>query len=330
MRVKVFIIPWFLCVFGVPLFAQESGSLAPLSGRSEIGYLNLIQQPSVCACWEVPLLSIKSKPTLSIDIPISPFWDTAKEDRIANRTLQFGGSATPLKDIVMFGGWLVPKVNFTASDFRITVEAGIMKALNVSPSRIMEQARGNLEGSFWFVLMGADSFFGQEKIPSGIKGLNFDADFRRRSIGGQGWLGIKIGDFNQNFIAGRYGNGYVQTEGENHFNVSGLDNLDWFPLYVEEFRIESFSVDGQVKIKKIRQSARFDKIEYERVIPSPDSSRFGENRLYDMFLKTETEIMPLSHVGVVLIWTKDFRDQNRLIFINDYSSIRIILRLAFN
>ncbi len=327
--VKVLIMSLALCICGPALSAQEEPP--PLESRPTIWYAVLVQPPAICSCFPIKPLPKKQGPTLSVDIPLSPFWDTVREDRIKNNTIQFGGSATPWKNTAIFGGWPVPRIIFAASDFRAMLEGGIMKTLNVSPSRIMGQVRGGLEGSVFYVLVGADGFWGQEQVLSATKGVNFDANFRRLSFGRQGWLGVKVGDFNRNFIAGRYGKGYAWTEGETRFVVpSIIGELDWFPAYFEEFKTTSVSVEGKVKVKRISQSIRFDDVKYERVIPSPDPLRFGENRLHDLWLRTETEVMPLSHVGVVVIWTKDFRDQNRLMFINDYSSVRVLLRLVFN
>mgnify|MGYP001603194502 CR=1 FL=1 len=326
-----------LCVLETTLFAQTEKDLSPLPSKPVVWYALLVQPPSTCQCLPIHSPSQKHSPpkkqgpVFSLDIPLSPFWDTVAEDRIKNQTIQFGGSATPLKNTVMFGGWPVPRINFAAPDFRASLEGGIMKTLDVSPSRTMEQIHGTLEGSVFYVLVGAERFWGQEQVPQAIKGVNFNADFRRLSSGEQGWLGVKFGDFNRSFIAGRYGRGYARTEGKTRFIVPSIpDELDWFPLYLEEFKTLSFSVDGKVKAKWISQSVRLDRVEYERIILSPDPSRFGENRLEDMWLRTETEVIPLSHVGVVVIWTKDFRDQNRLMFINDYSSARVLLRLSFN
>ncbi len=324
------------CVYGTILFAQTETNLPPLPSRPIVDYAPLFQVHLVCqylpihSLSKTHSLSKKQGTVLSVDIPLSPLWDTVQEDRIKNRTIQFGGSATPLKSIVEFGGWPVPRIIFAAPDFRTILEGGVMKTLGINPSRIMEQAHAVLDGAVWYVLVGAEGFFGQEEISRITKSVNFETDFRRRSYGGQGWLGIKIGDFNRSFIAGRYGRGYARTEGETRFIIPSIDELDWFPLYFEEFRTVSVSVEGKAKVRRISQSVRFNRVEYERMIPSPDPLRFGENHLEDMWLRTETEIMPLPHVGVVMIWTKDFRDQNRLMFINDYSSVRVLLRLAFN
>lgn len=319
-----------LCIWGTMLFAQTETNLPVLPSRIIVYSIYLVQPSFTCQCLRSNLPSKKQGPVLSLDIPLSPFWDTVREDRIKNRTIQFGGSATPWNNTVMFGGWPVPRVVFAAPDFRTVLEGGRMKTLYVSPSRTMEQFHGALEGSIWYGLVGADGFFGQEEILRATKSLNFEADFHRLSYGYQGWFGMKVGDFNRSFIVSRYGNGFIHTEGSTHFNVPDIGNLDWFPLYLEEFRTTFFSIEGKVKVKRISQLVRFDQVKYERVIPSPDPLRFGENRLEDMWLRTETEILPLSHLGIVMIWTKDFRDQNRLMFTNDYSSVQILLRIAFN
>ena len=299
-----------LCICGTNLLAQTETNLPPPSPPSQ-------KQGSV----------------LSLDIPIYPLWDTVQENRIKNRTIQFGVSAMPWKDTIKFGGWPLPRIIFAVSNFKATVEGGIMKTLEVGPSRTMKQGHVVLEGSMFYVLVGVGGFFGQEQIQRVIKIVNFETDFRRFSYGWQYWLGVKVGDFNRSFVAGRYGRGHVQTEGSIKFNVPNIDDLDWFSLYFEEFRIISLSVEGKVKVKFISQSVRLDQIEYERVILSPDPLRFGENHLEDRWLRTETEITPFSRFRVlrgVVIFTKNFRDQNRLMFINDYSSARVLLRLAFN
>lgn len=331
MKKKVISMAIMLCIWEVVLFAQKRPP--PLESRSTVWYTLLMQPSSTCSCFPTPPLTKKQGPTLSVDLSISPFWDTVKNDRIKNRSVQFGGTATPMKNTVMFGGWPVPRVTFAVSDLRAILEGGIMKTLDVDPFRTMEQARSVLEGSLWHALVGAEGFFGQEQILTAYKGVNFNADFRRRSSGGQGWLGVKFGDFNRSFVTGRYGKGYARTEGATHFNVPNIEDLDWFPLYFEEFKTTSFSVEGKAKAKRISQLVWFNRTEYKRVILSPDSLRFGENRLEDMWLRTETEVTPFSRARLlrgVVIFTKDFRDQNRLMFINDYPSLRVLLRLSFN
>jgi len=328
---------WVLIMLGIcgtTLFAQTETDLLPLPSEPFFWYMPLVQPPLTS-----PVIKIyirpppeKQRSVFSLDIPILPRWDTVKEDRVKSHTIQFGETTTPWRDTVIFGGWPVPRVTFTSPNFRVSLEGGIMKALDENSSRTMKQVHMITERGLWYVLIGTERFFGQEEILRASKGLNFESDFRRRSYGGQWWLGLKVGDFNRSFIAGRYGKGYVRTEGLNHFNVPSISNLDWFLIYLEEFKTKSFSIDGKVTGKRISQSVRFDRIEYERLVLSPDPLRFGENHLEDMWLRTETEVAPFPRArflrGVVVL-TKDFRNQNRLMFINDYSSMRVLLRLAF-
>src|SRR3989344_973325 len=321
-----------LCIFRTASFAQTDAQPPVLPSEPIISYTLFVQPHLTCQCLPTNSTPKERAPIFFLDIPISPFWDTVGADRIKNRTIQFGGSATPWKETAVFGGWPVPRIIFAVSDFRASVEGGIMKTQNASLVRTMEQAYVTLDGAVWYVLVGAEGFFGQEQIPRATKSVNFEADFRRRSYGGQGWLGIKIGDFNRSFIVGRYGRGYARTEGSTRFNVPSVDDLDRFSLYAEEFKIESFSVEGKARAKRISQSVQFERVEYQRVIPSPDPLRFGENHLQDMRLETETEITPFPRARLlrgVVVLTKDFRNQNRLMFINDYSSVRVFLRLAF-
>ncbi|KKR02524.1 MAG: hypothetical protein UT29_C0001G0004 [Candidatus Yanofskybacteria bacterium GW2011_GWA1_39_13] len=314
------------------VFAQAETSLLPLSSTFDVNFIPLAQSISGCDCSKTDSVSKKQKSVFSLDIPLLPFWETVQEIRIKNRDIQFGDSTTPWEKTVKSKSWPLPRVVFASPDFRMSVEGGAIKTSDANLSRKMTQVSLGLEGSLWFVLIGADGLVGQEQIPGIMKGVNFEANFRRRSGGGQGWLGVKLGDFNHNFIVGRYGRGYIYTDGSTRFNIPDVDDIDWLPVYVEEFKTTSFSVEGKMRTKLISQSVRFDGVEYKRVTPSPDSMRFGENRLEDLWLTTETEIVPFPRIdflrGVVVL-TKDFKDKNRLMFFNDYSAVRIFIRLAF-
>lgn len=325
------------CVWAGSAFAQtEESPLLP--SRSIATYVFLVQPISSCECIKDYSISDKSSfqkegLAFSVDIPLYSSWDTAGENRIKNRTIQFGGSATPMKETVAFGGWPVPRVILAAPEFRAVFEGGAMKTTGTDFSRTMEQFQGSLEVSIFHVLVGVDGFFGQEEIPQATKSLNFNADFFRQSYGEGGRLGLKLGDFDNSFIAGRYGRGYIRTEASTRFNVPGISELDRFPLYSEEFRTTLFSVEGRVRARWISQSLQMDRVGYKRVVSSPDPLRYGENNLQDIWLRTETEIIPiprLHFVRGVLIFTKDFRDQNRLMFMNDYSSLRFVLRIGIN
>lgn len=319
-----------LCVFATNLFAQTETALPILTSKPVVGYTPFVKPVSDCQCFKTDSPSKKQRPVFSLDIPLSPSWNTVREDRIKNHTIQFGGSATLWDKTIGSKGWPIPRVVFASPDLRMSVEGGVIKTSDANFSRKMTQINFALDKNLWFVLIGTNGFFGHEQIPRIINGVNFDADFRRRSIGGQGWLGVKFGDFNRNFIAGRYGRGYIRTDGKIRFVVPSIvEELDWFSEYLEEFKTESISVEGKVKAKWISQSVRADWVKYNRVVPSPDPLRFGENRLEDVWLRTETEVMPFKHLGIVVVLTKDFQDQNRLMFINDYSSARVFIRLAF-
>jgi len=330
MMTKTLCVVVVLCVFATNLFAQTETALPILTSKPVVGYTPFVKPVLTCQCFKIDSPPKKRGPVLSLDIPLSPSWDMVQEERIKNHTIQFGQSGTSWKETSRSKGWPLPRINFTSSSFRMSAEGGVIKTQGANLSRTMTQARVSLEGSLWFVLVGADGFVGQEQIPGIMKGVNFDADFLRSSYGGQSWWGIKLGDFNRNFIVGRYGRGYVRTDGEIRFIVPSItEDLDWFSEYLEEFKTESASVEGKVKTKWMGQSVRVDWMKYSKVVPSPDPLRFGENYLEDMWLRTETEVMPLSHLGVVVALTKDFRGQNRLMFINDYSSVRVFIRLAF-
>ena len=322
-----------LCFYGTTLFAQTETDLSPLPSVLNACYVPFAKPVSACHCSKINSASEKHKSVFSLDIPLLPFWETVSVDTIKNQTVQFGESTTSWVDTTRFDGWPVPKIVFATSDFRMSTEGGVLKTSATNISRTMKQVRMTLDGSLWFVLIGADGLIGQEQIIGIMKGVNFQADFRRRSGGGQGWLGVKFGDFNHNFVTGRYGRGYIYTDGSTRFNIPDVDGIDWLPTYVEEFKSTSFSVEAKMGLKRIGQSVRFDRLEYERIIPSPDPLRFGKNRFEDLWLTAETEIAPFSKFDVlrgVIVLTKDFGDKNRLMFINDYSSIRFFVRLRFD
>lgn len=325
-----------LCVSATTLFAQEEVVPLPLSAKLPIvGYISFIKPVLSCDCLKKETSSKKVKPKVkpifSLDIPIASSWDTVEEDRIKNHTVQQGSSMPLWVKTSRSDKWPIPRIIFSTQNFRIETEGGVMKVLTPSP-RTMAQVDMVMEKSIWFVLVGAGGFFSQEDFPEFSREVNFSADFRRLSVGRQGWLGIKLGDFNRNFIAGRYGRGNIYTDGSALFNVPGVDGLDWLPLYIEEFKTESLSVEGKAKTRWVSQSMQINRVEYKRVTPSPDPLRFGENRFEDLWLTSETEITPFPKVGIlrgVIVLTKDFRDKNRLMFFNDYSAVRFFIRLVF-
>lgn len=321
-----------LCICGTGLFAQAEINPPPLSMVPNTYYVSFVQPISDCCCVKKDSTPKKQGSVFSLDVPVASSWEMIDEDRIKKHTIQSGGSMPLWVKTAKSDKWPVPRIIFSTPNFMVKAEGGVAKVSTPSP-RTMAQADMATERSVWFVLVGASGFFGQEQVSEIEKGVNFSADFRRRSGGGQGWLGIKFGDFNRNFIAGRYGKGYVYTDGADQFNVPGVDGLDWLPVYIEEFKTELASVEGKTRTRWISQSVRVDWVKYNRVNLSPDPLRFGENYLEDMWLRTETEITPFSKINFlrgVVVLTKDFGDKNRLMFFNDYSSVRFFVRLTFD
>lgn len=322
-----------LCFYGTNLFAQTETDSQLLPYVPNVYYVPLAQPVSDCHCSKINSVSKKQESVFSLDIPLLSFWETVHVGRIKDHNIQFGGSVTPWENTVRSKIWPLPRILFASPDFRMSAEGGVIKTSDANLSRTMTQVDLAFEGSLWFVLIGTDGFLSYEQIPRIMKGINFEADFSRRSGGGQGWLGVKFGDFNHNFIAGRYGRGYTYTDGLTRFNIPNIDGIDWLPVYVEEFKTASISIEGKMRTKWISQSVRIDGVEYKRMVPSPDSMRFGENRLEDLWLTTETEIIPFPRIDFlrgVIVLTKDFKDKNRLMFFNDYSAMRIFIRLSFD
>lgn len=331
--IKVLCIAVTLCVSATTLFAQEEVAPLPFSAKLSAVYVVFAKPILNCQCLKTEEVPVKKRSLVfSFDVPVVSSWDTVEDDRIKNHTVQQGSSMSGWVKTAKSDSLLFPRIVFSTPNFRIKAEGGVMKFL-IPNSRTITQRHLVLERSIWFVLAGADGFFSQEQAPDIIKGVNFSADFRRLSVGRQGWLGVKLGGFNRNFLAVRYGRGYTDTKGETHFNVSGIDGLDWFTLYSEEFKTEFLSVEGKIRAKRISQSLRIDGVEYRRVTPSPDPLRFGENRFQDLWLTAETEIAPFPKVNFlrgVVVLTKDFGNKNRLMFFNDYSAVRFFVRLSFD
>lgn len=333
MTVKILCTVIMLCFCGTTLFAQTETDLSPLSSVLNNYYVPFAQPISDCRCVKTESTPKKQGSVFSLDVPLLPFWETVNVDTIKNKTIQFGEATPPWGNMIKSGGWPAPKIIFATSDFRMLAEGGVIKTSAINISRTMKQVHISIDGSLWFILIGADGLVSQEQIPRIMKGVNFEADFSRRSGGGQGWLGVKFGDFNHNFIAGRYGRGYTYTDGSTRFNIPNIDGIDWLPVYVEEFKTTSISIEGKMRTKWISQSLRIDGVEYKRVNPSPDPLRFGDNRFEDLWLTAETEVTPFPKVDFlrgVIVLTKDFGDKNRLMFFNDYSAVRFFVRFSFD
>ncbi|MBI2068784.1 MAG: hypothetical protein HYT67_01625 [Candidatus Yanofskybacteria bacterium] len=273
-----------------------------------------------------------SRKLFAVDMPLFPLWETVSIDRIMNGAISAGPAVHPWSEVSSFGGWPVPRLNFSTDNTFFRTEGGVMKNAGGGHERNAGQINMAFDGSVWYALLGVDALFSQEKVSSAISGINFNADFRRRSYGGKGWVGIKIGSFADDYIAVRYAQGWIGTEGDSQFVVPDVDGIEWQPLYLEEFQTRAVILDGQVRLSRLSQNVRAEKVVYKRVKRSTDPLVFGENYLGDFTVRSETELIPLKKhdlIRMVLAGTKDFGGNNKLLFQNDYSAVRILLRIAF-
>ncbi len=250
------------------------------------------------------------------------------------------------KDVkLIFRYYFVPELRIQDEDVRFIFRGGLGRAVDLNLVRSNYDASFEVDGSIWIFDLGLDWFFDLEKIPNSIKGLEYDADFSRKSAGVKGWTGVKIGSFTRNFVMVRVGKGYVTTRATKKFNVESV-NTEPFDLYREGFQTESASLEVGLRQKRFGQNLRGVANLYQRVIDSPDPLRFGLNQFVDYKLEGTFEVVPfLSHdfFRVLLRANKTLGDRDSLMFSSDPpdvrsirnfsdfkdSNLQIILRLAF-
>ena len=273
-----------------------------------------------------------SKKLFTVDVPLSPFWETVSMGRIVNGTISAGSVMRPWEDVSHFGGWPVPRLSFSTNNIFFRAEGGVMKNSRNGHDRNAGQIDLSFDGSIRYALLGIDTLFSQEKISSAMSGVNFNADFRRRSYGGKGWAGIQIGSFADDYFAVRYARGWIRTEGNSQFIIPDVGGIEWQPLYLEEFLTRAVVLDGQVRSGRLSQNIKTERVVYKRTKISTDPLVFGENSFSDFTVRSETELIPFKKhdlIRLVLAGTKDFGGNNKLLFQNDYSAVRVLLRIAF-
>ena len=273
----------------------------------------------------------KSEQLLTLDISFPTLWAVVDVRRIYNVTIQSGAFLEPWEDSVKFQEWPIPAFKAVTKNTLFRADADILNVRDRGLVRRADQIELGAEGGWWG-LIGISGFFSQETILGAIRGLSYDADFRRQSYGGNAWVGVKVGNFTKHFLLARYGRGYIGTRGDFMFRIVDADKVEWLPIYFEEFYTESFSVKETTRIKWVSQSIEVENIRYTRVVFSPNPAVFGKNKLEELIIRGELEFTPWSKydkLRLLVVGTKDLRNRERLLFRNEPASVRALLRIAF-
>ena len=271
---------------------------------------------------------------VAIDIPISPFRKTVHIRRIENKTINLGQVIEPWESNVAYGYLPTPRFGYYSKNFVFSASGGMIRGFDDGKSRKNKHLELGSEAGIWKGLLGAEGFVENEKTAGAITGLRFNSDFSRLSYGGKAWTGAKLGNFSGNFLAIRYGTGYIETEGDQVYKNSGYLELDVpLPVYKEQFYTRSFSAESRVKISRlVSAEGRIDRNWYRRVIYSPDPFKYGVNKFEDLAVRGSLEAIPWPGRDIVRIVarvTKNFQGTDRLLFRNDQPDLQIYLRIVF-
>lgn len=270
---------------------------------------------------------------VTIDIPISPFRKTVDISRIENKTIGLGQVMEPWESNVSYGYLRSPSFGYYSNNFIFKAGGSMTNGRDNGRSRKNRYLELGSEAGIWKGLLGFEGFVEKEKVARVITGLKFNSDFSRSSYGGKAWTGARLGSFSGNFVAVRYGKGYIETEGDQIYTVKGFGPSIPLPIYREKFHTRSLSAESRIRLTRFfLAEGKVNRNWYRRVIYSPDPLRYGANKFEDLVLNASLEAIPLSWnemfriVGMV---TKNFQGTDRLLFRNDQPDFQVYLRIIF-
>lgn len=273
---------------------------------------------------------------IALEIPISPYRKTVDIARINDKTINLGTVIEPWEDMVFYG--LLPPINFGyySKSFVFRTGGGIMENFDSDRLRKNKYFEINSKLGIWKTPFFAefDGFADHERMISAITGLEFNSDFLRFSRSGTISLGIRAGDFHGNYLAFKFGKGYIETEGNQIFFAPSLPGFDLsLPIYEEQFNTDSISINGRFKFTELTYlEGELENKSYYRAINSPDPFRYGMDNIEDLIVKISIETIPWKKYEtfrLVVRGTKNFRKNDGLLFRNDQPSLQFYVRFLF-
>lgn len=266
-----------------------------------------------------------------LDIPLMPKRRTVSIKRIKENNVFIGSAISPWEEEAEFYS-ITPEFGYFSKNIHFGISGGVSRNRSEDIQRKVTFVDANFESSLWVVLAGLDGFQENEKIPGAITGLQFRSSFTRTSIGGRGWLGLKLGNFSSNFVAVRYGRGYIKADGENSYLSSSMSGLEPVPIYSEEFLTESISVESKISSRRITGALYAEKNAYIRMIYSPDPLQYGWNDFNDLRVEGTIEFIPLlrkDFLRVLVRGTRYLESRDGLLFRNQPPELQVFLRIRF-
>jgi len=294
--------------------------------------------PLLCPrlCPSTQLLNTKSnkvsKRIVFLDVPVTSLRKTVDIRRIKNGNLQLGTVLEPWEDKISFGPFSNLALGAYLGGTSVVLGGGFGKNTTEDTIRRTRGAKLEIDQSVWMVLFGTEGFIEQEKVSEISDTTGLSVNFARLSYGGKGWIGFKIGQFKDDFLAIKLGKGYVATEGERLYKSSSLLETVPFTIYFEDFDIESVSAEGRWRWDRFSLGTRADYDWYERRLISPDPYRYGKNKFEDFAIKGTLEIVPVlkfQTIRFLVRGQKSFFERSGLLFRNEDPNLQFILRIAF-
>lgn len=345
MAAKLLLHRLFLALFIVnatTLFAQTiEDQKIPLYSRTTgppiIPLVKFIQ-PEPVSPKDNELKKVEKKKTqpitfIFIDFPFFSDRETIDLQRIKKRNLNIGSILNPWEQDVRFDLRPIPRLELVTQDLNVTLNTNLDQYRESDITRHVKYARLSVESNIWAVAFGGESFIFREDVSNVLSVYKFKGDFYRYSYGGQGFWGLKFGNYVSNFISANYGVGYVLTNGQEIYHSPTLRKKEILPLYKEEFRTRGFSLAGKLRVNPISAKLDVEKTWYYRVLASPDPLRFGLNRFEDLVARGTLEVSLLpkhDQIRLVAEMTKYLGSKERLLFKNNDPEFQLFLRIAFH
>lgn len=269
----------------------------------------------------------------TFDVPLMLKGATTHPSRIKGLNLHVGPVVDPWEKELEYRYLPIPEFGYSSRNINLNVQGGLFLVQDEGLDRKNKNLAVSSQGSIWYVLVGGQSFVQKETVSRMPARFDFVTDFSRLSYGGQGFVGAKLGSFIGNFLAIKFGRGYVSASGVQRYRHPDLPELEELDLYDEGFLTKSIVAGGRLVFPRVGLRISAERNEYERVRNSPDPFRYGLNRFKDVKAQVELEVAPIpikkaDMLRVVVRGTKTFDVNDGLLFLNDSPSLLVFIRVA--
>jgi hypothetical protein len=259
---------------------------------------------------------------------------TVSKERFLSGNIGSGSSSVPWVEAIRYDGSLsYARLSQYTTTGIYSLEGGILEKLDDS-NRMNRRVKIGFEDSTYNILLGINGFFEQESFYQGLDDPVFNSmKFNQKGYGGSLWTGLRIGGFNDDFLAFRIGKGRLWSSGEMLFGSPYIEDLESLPIYEESFDYRFMSTEGRLRWRYLSLGVNTEYGTYDRIFNSPDIARFGYNMYKELTVSSNIELNPFPFqdiFSVVVTRSINLMNNDDLMIRNKPEYLRVMIRLRLD